>query len=283
MKADSTSLPATVLYTPVAAESVQLKGKIELGADSEVFFTSHVDTNADTIPDQVSLVRAIYSTGVTTTFDGPYPYATLSLNRVFFTGSRVVWQVIHDATSVMQSYDRTAPPGAVNLLTPSRTLDPVANAYAIYDATGWRVLYAEVQGPTTFRVAKTDGGALVNEFAFAGGPGTTDAINHLGTSYYDATLDLAAPMSAARFVFVDGTSLKSRTALLPVASELTLGAMPADIASFSLATTWRSPTCVAGVTTAPPQNDIFFYRADGGGTLQRQTQSTDGETALGAQ
>jgi hypothetical protein len=277
MKADVASLPATALYTPGGGETVQLKAKIELGADSEVFFTSHLPGPT------VSLVRALYSTGATTTFAGPLAYTTLTLNRVFFTGTRVVWQHIRDATSFMTSYDRATPATNSVLLTGGRTLDPVANAHVIYDLSGWRILFAELNGPTTYRVVKTDAGVLVNEFAFAGAPGSSDAINHMGTSYYDAALDLAAAVSTARFCFVDGVSLLTRLVDLDPLTQLTMGPLPADIASFSLATAWRAPTCVAGVSTAPVQTDIFFFRPDGAGTLQRQTSSPENETALAAQ
>ena len=278
MKADVASLPAAVLYTPVGGETVQLRAKIELGADSEVFFTSHL-----TGPDSVSLVRVLYSTGVPTTFEGPLTYTTITLNRVFFTGTRVVWQLIRDSTSLMKSYDRVTPAGGTVMLTGGRTLDPVANAHVIYDVSGWRVLYAEVNGPTIYRVTKTDAGVLVNEFAFVGTPGPSDAINHLGTSYYDAALDLAGIVSTARFCYVDGVSLLTRTVDLDPLTQMTIGPLPADITSFSLTTAFRAPTCIAGVSTAPVQNEIFFFRPDVAGTLLRQTSSPENETPLAAQ
>ncbi len=282
MKADVGALPATVLVTPAASETLGLKGRIESGVDSEIFFTSHVDTNADTVPDQVTLKRAIYSSGALTTFSGPFSYATLTLNRVWFTGSRVIWEHIRDVTSFLTSFDRATPATNSNLLTGGRSLDASANTYVFYDAAVFRVLFVETIGVTRLRVAKTETGGLLNEYTFTGTAGATDAINHLGTSYYDASLDLGLPLATARLCFVDGTILRSLKLDMSAVSQADLGTIPGDIASLTLGTSFRAPTCLVGTAIAPVQTEIFYFRADAASSMLRQTDSPENETAIGA-
>lgn len=277
MKADVTALPPAVLYTPGAGEAVTVKGKVDLGTDSEVFFTSAVAGS----PNNLYLRRVMFDAGTVTDFAGPLTYTSLSMDRVAFTAARVVWAHVRDMTSYVRSFDRTTPATNSDLLTGGRTLT-ADGIYVANDAGTWRILFGEFLGGTYYRVAKTETGSLTNEYTFGIAPGPTDAINHLGSSYYDAALDLPAAGGTARLVFVDGSNLRSRTVNLAALSELGHGVRPVDMAQFVLSTGFRAPTCLVGISGAPAQTDIFFFRADVAGLLLRQTNTSGSEASLSA-
>ncbi len=277
-KSDIAAPPVATLYTPGGSETVQLADKIDLGMDSEIFWTSIV-TGA---PNQLSLRRKMYSdvaATAPTVFDTGTYTTGVTVNRVAFTATRVVWAHVRDTTSYIRSFVRATPATSTDLLTGGRALTAAA-IHVFNDAGAWRVLFGESAGATNFRVCKAETGALINTYTFLGAVGP-DALNHMGTSFFDIALDLPAAGGTARLMFSDGLNLQTILLTLLPASLVPNGAWPADITVMTPQTSFRPQTCFSGTSTAPAQTEIFYLYAGAPGYL-RQTYSPSSEFSIAA-
>jgi hypothetical protein len=265
----------TVLVTPAGGETLALEGRVESGLDSEIYYTK-----TTSVPD-VHLHRVMFETGADTMFDS-VAYTTITRNDVLFTGTRVLWALITDASAFLRSYSRATPAGGTDLVTVGRAL-ATGPVYVSYGTAQYNVLFRETLGGTSYWTASSDTGTLAGSYTFAGTPGPTHALSHRGQEYLDPALDLVvADGLSARICFVEGTTLYTLAMDLAPGSLVNLGALPADITELTLPTSFRSGVCLEGLSTPPVQRDVFFFHSAGGAPLLRQTASSNDEFAIAA-